>query len=143
MTDRIDLWEILIDGTVVLIQFTKTKFIVKYRDVCHEVELENINEIGLYKMDHMTHDTIMMYFKTDKLIIEIPLEIEIYKGELSTEEYRIEKYNWSCRVVNWSGFISWLTQSLVGFEKKWLNVNEPLLDSPSIVINYRNPHNTK
>jgi hypothetical protein len=139
MTPRIDLWEIMFDATPSSIHYSAAKFEVIYRHEKHQIELKDVHEIGLYKMDHMTHDTIMMYFNTDRLVLEIPFEIEIYKGELSENLYLIDQYKWTCRVQNMEGFIEWLANSLNEFEKRWLSCSEPLLDSPSLVINYKIP----
>ena len=76
MTNRIDLWEIILNGTNVSIDFMDDAFVVNYLNEKHLFQLKEIKEIGMYKMDHMTHDTIMMYFKFDEIILEIPFEIE-------------------------------------------------------------------
>lgn len=134
---RIDLLEIMLDGTKVKIQHADTTFKIHYRDKVHSIKLEAINEIGMYKMDHMTHDTIMLYFNTDEIVVEIPFEISIHHGELSKNHYLIEKYSWSCSIPNWMDFIDWLSESLSGFDQKWLNTTDQLHDSPSLVINYK------
>ena len=136
MTNRIDLWEIILNGTNVSIDFMDDAFVVNYLNEKHLFQLKEIKEIGMYKMDHMTHDTIMMYFKFDEIILEIPFEIEIQTGELSESVFQIKNYSWSCRIKNGSEFVEWLVNNLKGFDKKWLNCSEPLLDSPSHIINY-------
>lgn len=138
MLKKIDLWAIMINGNSVSIDYSDTNFELKFQNEQHKIELQTIHEIGLYKMDHMTHDTVILYFNTHEVVIEIPFEINIQEGDLSKNVYSITNYSWLCKVENSDGFIDWLASHLIEFDKKWLKCSEPLLDAPSHVINYKN-----
>ncbi len=103
----------------------------------YSVHLDSIEEIDIYKLDHMSFDTLVLRITTNINMFEIPYYIEFQDYVKEGNEYLIPKFKIKPVIKGFIELITWLKEGLVTFNLNWIDENKPIIDNCNNVQNYK------
>lgn len=134
---RLDLWEALairkldakieIEGKELLLIVDAEMFTLSF---------DAIEEVAVFKNDHMTFDTLILRLATIEYEYEIPFEItyNFYQG--INDRYVIPDFKIRPLIAGFDKLLVWMHDNLLNMKMDWLDGRQ-IIDDNNMVINYK------
>jgi hypothetical protein len=138
MNKRLDLWSIIsvnkifsdinvVDNTVVL-HVDKNDYLIT---------VESVEEISIYKLDHMSFDTLILKVTTIEWDYEIPYGITFDSYKKIKDKYVIPKFDIDVMIQGFDNLINWIYANFKDIQKDWLDKNIPIVDDNNLMVIYK------
>lgn len=100
------------------------------------LSFDAIEEVAVYKNDHMTFDTLILRLTTIEYEYEIPFEITYNCYQRINDRYVIPDFKIKPLIAGFDKLLVWLHHNLLNMKMDWLD-GKQIIDDNNMVINYK------
>ena len=134
---QLDLWEALVIRKInPTIDVVGKELLLIVDAEMFTLSFDAIEEVAVFKNDHMTFDTLILRLTTIEYEYEIPFDITYTLYEKINERYVIPGFKIKPLIAGFDKLLVWMQDNLLNMKMDWLDEKQ-IIDDNNMVINYK------